>query len=525
MEWSFLSTRRRTDPFNEVILDVLITGPDGSARRIPAYWADHNEWRVRFAPPLEGDYRYSSVCSDENDAALHGREGTLRVAAYDGDNPLYAHGGVRVGNDGRRFEHEDGTPFFWLGDTWWMGLCSRLRWPDDFQFLAHDRIRKGFSVIQIVAGLYPDMPGFDERGRNEAGFPWRQDYTRINPHYFDNADLRISWLVKCGLVPCIVGCWGYYIKWSGLETMKMHWRNIIARWGAYPVVWCLAGEAAMPYYQSQQRDSDAAFQKKSWTEIARYVRKIDGHRRPITIHPTQRGREQVEDPAVLDFDMLQTGHSGPPTIPNNMNEVLAGLAARPPMPVVVGEVNYEGLMHGNSDETVRLAFWGSMLLGAAGFTYGANGIWQVNTTEQPFGPSPHGGTWGNTPWDEACRLPGSRQLAYAKKLFERYDWRRFEYHQEWVSPTASTDNWFSSYSAGIPGEVRVIYCYRPPLPWDNNMAYVRGIEPKTRYRAFFFDPRSGDSVPAGDVSADKDGRWKIPTTPTMQDWVLVLERL
>jgi len=31
----------------------------------------------------------------------------------------------------------------------------RLTWPRDFQTLANDRVAKGFSVIQIIAGLYP----------------------------------------------------------------------------------------------------------------------------------------------------------------------------------------------------------------------------------------------------------------------------------------------------------------------------------------------------------------------------------
>ncbi len=41
----------------------------------------------------------------------------------------------------------------------WMGLCARLSWPDDFQPLAADRMAKGCSVVQIVAGLYtPTCP-------------------------------------------------------------------------------------------------------------------------------------------------------------------------------------------------------------------------------------------------------------------------------------------------------------------------------------------------------------------------------
>src|SRR5579875_49517 len=122
---------------------------------------------------------------------------------------------VRVASDQRYFEHTDGTHFLWLGDTWWMGLCHRLRWPEDFQKLAADRASKGFTVVQIVAGLYPDMPPFDPRGANEAGFPWEENYARINPHYFDMADLRIRELVDRGLAPCIVGCWGYFMIFMG----------------------------------------------------------------------------------------------------------------------------------------------------------------------------------------------------------------------------------------------------------------------------------------------------------------------
>ena len=79
-------------------------------------------------------------------------------------------------------------------------------------------------------------------------------------------------------------------------------------------------------------------------------------------------------------------------------------------------------------------FWTCMLSGAAGHTYGANGIWQVNTRGKPYGPSPHGMSWGNTPWEDAYQLPGRRQLGLAKRLLERFQWWRFEPHPEWVAP-------------------------------------------------------------------------------------------
>jgi hypothetical protein len=41
-------------------------------------------------------------------------------------NPFYTHGPIHVAASHRHFEHADGTPSFWLGDTWWMGLTERL---------------------------------------------------------------------------------------------------------------------------------------------------------------------------------------------------------------------------------------------------------------------------------------------------------------------------------------------------------------------------------------------------------------
>src|SRR5690242_3055868 len=261
-EWSYTSAKQYRDAFNEVDLDVVFTAPSGQEQRIPAFWAGGSVWRVRYAPTEAGRYKYRTVSSDTANGDLHGRTGTLEVQPYTGNNSLYRHGFLRISKDERHFEHADGTPFFWLGDTWWMGLSSRLGWPDDFQTLTADRKKKGFTVVQIVAGLYPDMPSFDPRGANEAGFPWERDYARINPAYFDMADRRIAHLVDRGLAPCIVGAWGYHLPWLGEERMKKHWRYIIARWGAYPVFWCAAGEGAMPYYLAKDKPADAAMQKK-----------------------------------------------------------------------------------------------------------------------------------------------------------------------------------------------------------------------------------------------------------------------
>jgi hypothetical protein len=435
-EASLISRKTYGDPFNDVTLDALVTAPDGSRQVVPAFWAGGLTWRFRYSASSTGECRYHTRCSDESNADLHGRTGTIRLANYEGANPFYLHGPVRVAADRNHFEHYDGTPFLWLGDTWWMGLCKRLQWPQEFQALTADRVKKSFNVVQIVAGLYPDMPAFDERGANEAGFPWERDYARINPAYFDAADPRIAHLADSGIAPCIVGAWGYHLPWLGIERMKKHWRYLVARYGAYPVIWCVAGEGPMPYYLSTKHADDVEFQKKGWTEVAGYLRSIDPYHHPVSIHPSDMARRAVTDPAVLDFEMLQTGHGDQASIGPTLALVAASRSAKPGMPTVNAEVCYEGIMGTCPAPLERFMVWSCLLSGTAGHTYGANGIWQVNRRENPYGNSPAGNNWGTTPWDEAMALPGSRQTGLARKLLERFEWWRFEPHPEWAAPAS-----------------------------------------------------------------------------------------
>lgn len=446
VELTLTASGAHADPFNEVTLDVVFSDPKGSELRVPAFWGGANIWKARYASPVVGTHRFRSECSDAQDKGLHGIAGHVEVKPYTGQNPLYTHGPLKLSSNRRYMEHADGIPFFWLGDTWWMGLCHRLTWPADFQKLAADRKAKGFNVIQLVAGLYPDMHPFDPRGANEAGFPWEKEYARIRPEYFDAADARLRYLVEQGFTPCIVGAWGYFIPWMGVEKAKQHWRHLIARYGALPVVWCIAGEANLPWYLAKGFPYDDRGQIKSWTEVIRYVRGIDPFHRLVTIHPTGIGRlsarNATDDTALLDIDMLQTPHGQREAVPPTVRTMRESYADKPVMPVINGEASYEMLGDTIPAEWPRAMFWVCMLNGAAGHTYGANGIWQVNRKGQPHGGSPHhppGSTgYGKIPWDEAMHLPGSRHVALGKKLFEKYQWQNFTPHPEWVAFAGDT---------------------------------------------------------------------------------------
>lgn len=520
LELTFTARTHLEDPFNSVDLSVDFTAPDGRIRSVPAFWAGEDVWKVRYSSAIVGVHSYRTYCSAPVDAGLE-QSGNITVTSYTGDNPLYRHGGIGRRNEDLYLTHQDGTPFFWLADTWWMGLTTRLAWPEDFRTLLSDRVAKGFTVVQIIAGLYPDMLPFDERGKNEAGFPWDESFHCINPAYFDMADRRIACLVEHGITPCIVGSWGFFMKFAGKTVLMRHWRNLIARWAAYPVAWCVAGEANMAFYDETVSEEDHLKQsRRDWNDMTVHIRQTDPFGRLVTIHPTQNGHEQIEDETLLDLDMLQTGHGGPTSIVPTMLQVRKAVERRK-LPVINSEACYEGICGSSYADVQRYLFLSNIFLGACGHTYGANGIWQLNAIGHPYGVSPHGAHWGNMPWQEAYQLPGSLHIGLCKQYLTRFDWWRFEPHPEWVEQPCSGEAMDGHFAVGIPGEVRLIF--KPNFGGDFWGAIeIRHIEPNVIYHAERMNPITGEVTGLGPVTPDESGTWRTPRIDAFQDWIFTL---
>jgi hypothetical protein len=483
------STSQKTygSPFSEVEFDALVTEPDGRKLRVPGFWAGGRRWCFRFATGKPGRVSWRTECSDASDAGLHGVEGEIEVIPYGGENPLYRHGPVRVSPDRRHFVHADGTPFFWLGDTWWKCLCKRLPW-EGFQELTADRKAKGFSVVQIVCGPYPDEGFLESRLENEGGLPYDSiKFDQVNPRYFDYADRRLKHLVDAGIAPAIVGAWGRgdcnSMEAIGAAGLKRHWRYLVARYGSYPVFWILAGEIP----------EETKWGQGPWAEVATYLRSIDPYHRLLTCH-TGHGRRGAEgDSQVIDFDMVGGNHDERVAVAAETLAILTtAYTKKPPMPVLVGETCYEGHMQQGFGDVQRRMFWGSILSGAAGHTYGAAGIWHASVEGDPgCASSAFGGTkvYDWTTWKEGMNYPGAAQLGIGRKLLERYPWSRFEPHPEWAQ---------GCMAAGVPGEVRFIYQPRRGI-YDWGASAVKKLEPGVPYHVFYFDPATGRRFDQGTV--------------------------
>ena len=516
-EVSLVSAKTYANPFTEVTLDAVVTGPDGTQLRVPAFWAGGNDWRFRYASGQLGSHSWRTACSDAGNPGLHGVTGTIVVVPYKGTNPLYRHGPVGIAKGGRHFAHADGTPFLWLGDTWWKNLCKRMTW-EGFQELTADRKAKGFNVVQIVCGPYPDENFFAPSLANEGGQPYlAKDMSVVNPKYFDYADRRFQHLADAGIVPAIVGAWGRgdcnSMQAFGAVNLKRHWRYLIARYGAYPVMWILAGEIA----------DETKWGQGPWAEVARYVREMDPYKHPLTCHTGQGRRGAEGDACFIDFDMVGGNHDEREAVSDGtLHLITSACAKKPAMPVLCGETCYEGHMQQGFGDVQRRIFWRNMLSGAAGHTYGSAGVWHAGVE----GDHGNWGAWDRQPydwttWKEGMKYPGSKQLGMGKELLEKYPWQKFVPHPEWAP---------GCFAAGIPGEVRFIYLPRRNIyNWDG--PEVKDLEPDVDWHVFYFDPATGRRFDQGVMKAtakagDKDAkpvRFK-KNVPSPQDWVLVLER-
>jgi hypothetical protein len=502
-ETSWETAKTYDNPFTDIEVEVVFKKGD-ALWTVPAFWEGGGWWTVRFAPPEPGDYRYRVVCSDRENNDLNGEWISLSVSAYSGDNMLLKHGFLKVNSKGRYFEHADGTPFFWLGDTWWKNLCKRMTWTG-FQELAADRRRKGFTVVQIVCGPYPDEGMLEPRWANEGGMPYKDvNLSIMNPEYFRYADRRLFHLAESGIVAAIVGGWGREqtggestIALAGAEAYKRHWRHLIARYGALPVVWIVGGETGD--WQGP------------WTEVAEYLKKTDPYGHPLTFHSPGDPGKTLKDSEVFDFDMIALGHDGYHTARSTLDIMALCLARKPVRPALCGEACYEEHMQTNFHDMQRYLFWSLMLSGAAGHTYGAAGIWHGSVEDDP-GIAP---VYDHTTWREGMDFPGATQIGLGKKLLEEYPWWKFEQHPEWSDTTC--------FAAGIPGVVRFIYQPKQGI-YNWNGPRILELEPGITYKAYYFDPATGRRFDIGKIIGHKnpDQEIRFPL-PSPRDWVLVLD--
>lgn len=508
-ETEFESSSDYDNPVQDVKVNVIFTSPSGNERHFLAFWNGNRDWQVRFSPDEIGVWKYTTSCSEPLNEGLHNQSGTFRCVPYEGDNPLYRNGELRLSNNRRYIEHDNGKPFFFLADTVWCGPA--LAEFEDWNVFLKDRVQKEFTAIQFVVAQWRM---FDTDAEGNVTFTGKEKI-KINPAYFHRLDKYITSMNYHGLVAVPVVLWalphgnsnpGHILPEDQKIVLAEY---IVARYGAHQVMWFLGGDGN---YENEKAET--------WKRVGRAVFNPT-HQRLVSMHAWGRswvGDEFRKEPW-YDFIIYQSGHGddektfrwlnqGPPA--NEWDK-------EPILPVINSEPNYEAhngytykKVH-NDHSIRRAAYWSLLVSPTAGVTYGGQGIWGWHTKVQA--PADHVKTGLGSPWHIAKDLPGAFNMKELHQFFRSIDWWRLEPAQEIIKEQPGKEDASKFIAAAKTNNSDCAVIYMPEgMKVEVN---TKGLKVK---RATWFHPRTGGWLDAGEV---KQGEQTFEPVDR-NDWVLLL---
>ncbi len=508
-----------TNPYKDVEIDAVFTHEDGSEIKLYGFWNGGSEWRVRFAPTKTGVWRYTVTASDTTDAGLN-VSGKILAVENTGTTDIDRHGFVEISDSGRYFEHTDGTPFYWLGDTNWQApnyvSLTQCNYPgcscgNQFLHELNDRLSKGFTVYQTYFDSAESDGGGQLATTSEPSL-WSEKFATVNPDTFtDKIDVMFDTLADCGMVIALgLGVHSHTTNAMNDEDLCRISRYITARYASYPIVWITA----------QEITGEPQF--SHWLASAEVVDAGDGYHHPQGAH--QFGNdvnnayvEALDNTMWHEFYALQSGH-GPTFQTKSWYEgYWDNLRNETPKPYIESECNYEDIFCGgfNGYDAQRIAAWKANLCGSYGFTYGVTGVWANNYSTA--GNTGWYGSFSYEPWYMGIDKPGSYEMLYLASFFRYVVFStllpRFN-NTAYSNLTAESKVLASSADS----KTYVAYFYNSSV----TSGELYGLNDGETYSAKWFNPLTGKFVEITDSCEVVDGVYKIPNKPTAGDWALLV---
>lgn len=397
------------NPYTDVEIWVDLKGP-GFDKRCYGFWDGGNNWKVRIMATTPGTWTWESG-SNQKDTGLNTKKGTFHAVNWTAEekllNPL-RRGMVRADEKGHSFEYADGTPMFWLADTWWPCMTNKYFWHEDdsvrkvgtpkagFKDYVRYRKEQGFNGCMVIAAfpnwLKPGKMRWNVEGNwaDEYG-NWsfevegdQPDLDRINPAYFQTMDKKVDYLNANGFIP--------FIEASRRDIAEFwkdnfQWPDSYARYIRYLY---FRYQGNIIFNSPIHLDSwKAGLTKEDWNQAANSI--VNDYDWPPFGHmasanppgDTYYAFGHTDEARWLSFHGVGNkcrDHYLFTSIP----EIFS---LENPVPIVNNEPYYDGLQWGNNAELgsdlaayySRVALYGSVFSGAlAGHVYGANHIWNGN---------------------------------------------------------------------------------------------------------------------------------------------------
>ena len=421
---------------------------------------------------------------------------------------------LTISPDRRSLVREDGTPFFWLGDTVWELLHRGT--IEEAEFYLENRRRKEFTVVQAVA--LAEFDGLNSPNAYGERPLIDNDPLRPNEAYFRHIDRVLELAGRKGLCVALLPTWGDKVELlaHGKGPVIFNPDNA-GRYGAWigrryreveNLIWINGGDR-----------SGGGHNTAVWDALGRGIKAVDPNHL-MTFHPWGGGNghsssEWFHDRDWLDFNLAQSGHERK-DLPNH-EIVTRDYCLTPVKPCLDGEpryedhaVNWKPLEGGWFDDyDARQAAYWALFAGAFGHTYGCHPVWQMCSPR--FAPI----SFARRPWQEALDLPGASQMTHLRHLLEsRPQLARMPDQSLVVDSRSAGDHIRATRGAAYA----FIY-----LPTGGTVQVRPASLPGQHVRAFWFDPRTGQARDLGRFPRQPAIEFRAPSSGRGHDWVLVLD--
>jgi hypothetical protein len=422
---------------------------------------------------------------------------------------------LKLSTDQRFIVKEDGSPFFYLGDTAWE-LFHRLNREEATRYL-ENRAEKGFTVIQAV--VLAELDGLNTPNPYGEKPLINNDPTKPNEAYFEHVDFIVNKAAALGLFIGMLPTWGdkFNKQWGvGPEVFtpqnaEVYGEFLGKRYLDKPIIWILGGDRN-PADEEDQTITRA---------MAKGIAQGDGGNHLMTYHP-QGGSQSAtwfHQDTWLDFNMFQSGH-GEPANPN-YKMTTQTYQKQPVKPVLDGEPCYEDhpinwkATNGWFDafDSRRAGYW-SMLAGACGHTYGNHNIWQM------WQPGRNPISIARTPWYEALDYPGAFQAGYMHRLFASRPWQKLLPADNLLTNAPNVGGKIVKAALASDGSFLMVY-----TPFGSNFSVDLSKMSASNLQCWWYNPRNHTCILLKDMKNPKAVQLFDPPADEEKgnDWLLVID--
>ncbi len=440
-------------------------------------------------------------------SGLHAQE-----VKWEGKSIDFSHGKLKVSDNHRFLVFEDGTPFFYLGDTAWE-LFHRLSKEDAEKYLENRR-EKGFTVIQAV--ILAELDGLNTPNMEGEKPLINNDPTNINEAFFKHVDWVIKKAEEKGMFVGLLPTWGDKVdkRWGvgpvifNPENAEKYGEIIGNRYKDFKnIIWINGGD---------RPGGDGNF--PVWNALARGIKKADKNHL-MTFHPMggNSSSRWFHNEEWLDFNMMQTGH-GERSYAAYIKLMMPDYNLEPVKPTFDGEPRYEDhpynwqpeILGWFNDADVRQAAYWNLFTGGFGHTYGCHAIWQMLAPgREPVG-------YARNFWYDDIDLPGAWDMIHVRKLMESRPFTDRIPFQQIIKNEYFPE---TDYIVATRGKDYVMVYI--PTGWGAQLDLNLCGWPNAN--AWWYNCQTGEAEDLGEVSTDHVKEFAPKTSGRGNDWVLVFD--